>query len=36
MTEFTITEDFPKNQVEFEKRFSNPRACYEYLFKLKC
>lgn len=35
MTEFTITEDFPKNQVEFEKRFSNPRACYEYLFKLK-
>jgi len=35
MTEFTITEDFPKNHVEFEKRFSNLRACYEYLLKLK-
>ena len=35
MTEFIITEDFPKSQVEFDKRFSTQRACYEYLFKLK-
>lgn len=35
MTEFIITEDFPKSQVEFDKRFSTERACYEYLFKLK-
>jgi len=35
MTEFIITEDFPKSQVEFDKRFSTERACYEYLFKFK-
>jgi transposase-like protein len=35
MTEFLITEDFPKSQVEFDKRFSTERACYEYLSKLK-
>jgi transposase-like protein len=35
MTEFMITEDFPKNQVEFDKRFSTERTCYEYLCKLK-
>ena len=35
MTEFTITENFPKNQVEFDKRFSTQRACYDYLFNLK-
>jgi hypothetical protein len=34
MTAFIITEDFPKSQVEFDKRFSTQRACYEYLFKL--
>ena len=35
MKDFTITEDFPKNEIEFDKRFSDPAACYEYLFKLK-
>ena len=35
MTDFTITEDFPKNEIEFDKRFSDPKACYEYLFKQK-
>ena len=35
MTEFTITEDFPKNEIEFDQRFSNPKACYEYLFEQK-
>ena len=32
MTDFTITEDFPKNEIEFDKRFSKPEACYDYLF----
>lgn len=37
MKDFTITEDFPKNEIEFDKRFSDPAACYDYqyLFKLK-
>ena len=35
MTKFTITEDFPKNEIEFDARFSKPKACYEYLFKQK-
>jgi len=35
MTDFTITEDFPKNEIEFDKRFSDVRACYDYLFKQK-
>ena len=35
MTDFTITEEFPKNEIEFDKRFSNPKACYNYLFKQK-
>ena len=35
MTDFTITEDFPKNEIEFDQRFSNPKACYDYLFKQK-
>mgnify|MGYP001442413432 CR=1 FL=1 len=30
MTNFTITEDFPKNEIEFDQRFSNPKACYDY------
>jgi hypothetical protein len=33
MTDFTITEDFPKSEIEFEVRFSNASACYDYLFK---
>jgi hypothetical protein len=28
MTEFTITEDFPKSEIEFDARFSKPEACY--------
>jgi hypothetical protein len=35
MTDFAITEDFPKNEIEFDARFSNPRGRYEYLFKQK-
>jgi hypothetical protein len=35
MTNFTVTEDFPKNEIEFDNRFSNPKACYDYLFKQK-
>jgi transposase-like protein len=35
MTEFIITEDFPKNEAEFDKRFSSEQACFEYLFKLR-
>jgi hypothetical protein len=29
MKDFTITEDFPKNEIDFDKRFSDPAACYE-------
>jgi hypothetical protein len=32
MTEFITTEDFPKNEAEFDKRFSTEDACFEYLF----
>ncbi len=35
MTKFTITEDFPNNEIEFDARFSNPEACYNYLFQQK-
>jgi hypothetical protein len=35
MTNFTITEDFPKSEIEFDQRFSDPQACYEYLFQYK-
>ena len=28
MTEFTITEDFPKNEIEFDARFSTPTDYY--------
>ena len=35
MTDFTITEDFPKNEIEFDARFSDPKACYDYLFQQK-
>lgn len=35
MTEFIMTEDFPKNQSEFDKRFSTEDACREYLFSLR-
>lgn len=35
MNEFTITEDFPKSEIEFDQRFSNIDACYEYLARIK-
>jgi len=35
MNEFTITEDFPKSEIEFDLRFLNPSACYDYLFSIK-
>ena len=36
MTKFTvITEDFPGSELEFEKRFSNERACQRYLAEMK-
>ena len=35
MTSFTINEDFPKSEIEFHERFSDPNACYEYLFHQK-
>ena len=35
MNEFTITDDFPKSEIEFDARFSKSEACYNYLFKLK-
>ena len=35
MSEFTITEDFPKNQKEFDERFSSEEACRLYLFSLR-
>jgi transposase-like protein len=35
MNEFLITEDFPKNEAEFDRAFSDERACREYLFKCR-
>ena len=35
MKDFTITEDFPRSEIEFDLRFSNPTACYDYLFAIK-
>jgi len=35
MTEFTITEDFPTSEIEFDKRFSNDQACLDYLAAIK-
>ncbi len=35
MTDFTIKEDFPKSEIEFDQRFSTPDACYEYLAQNK-
>jgi|WetSurMetagenome_2_1015567.scaffolds.fasta_scaffold2395277_1 hypothetical protein len=29
MNEFTITEDFPEIQQEFDERFSDEQACSE-------
>ncbi len=30
-----MTEDFPKNEVEFDSRFSSEQACFDYLFQLR-
>jgi hypothetical protein len=35
MNEFIITEDFPKNEIEFGQRFLDAAACYQYLFSMK-
>ena len=35
MADFMITEDFPKSEIEFDQRFSDPKACYDYLFQHK-
>jgi transposase-like protein len=35
MTQFTIAEDFPESEIEFEQRFNNEQACQEYLVKMK-
>ena len=35
MTDFIMTDDFPKNQTEFGKRFNNEQACYNYLLSLR-
>ena len=35
MTDFIITEDCPKNAIEFDKRILDTKACYDYLFKQK-
>lgn len=35
MTNFLITTDFPKNEIEFDQHFSDLKACYDYLFKQK-
>ena len=35
MQDFIISADFPKSEIEFDLRFLNPSACYDYLFSLK-
>ena len=35
MKTFIITEDFPKSEIEFDLRFSDPKACHQYLFQMK-
>lgn len=35
MQEFIIKEDFPKNQLEFDARFLDEQACYDYLFQCR-
>ena len=35
MKDFIISADFPKSEIDFDMRFSNPRDCYDYLFCLK-
>lgn len=35
MNDFTIAEDFPNCEIEFDQRFMNIDACYEYLARAK-
>lgn len=35
MADFKIAEDFSENEIGYDKRFSDPKACYDYLFKQK-
>jgi len=35
MIDFTMHEDYPKTEIEFDQRFSNPDTCYEYLAKTR-
>ncbi|MFH1985622.1 MAG: IS1595 family transposase [Pseudomonadota bacterium] len=35
MSPIQVFEDFPKTQKEFDKRFNDEEACYDYLFKLR-
>ena len=35
MKEFCVTEDFPRNEIEFDERFSDFKNCYQYLFDQK-
>ena len=35
MKEFAVTEDFPRDQLEFDRRFKDEGACFDYLFKLR-
>ena len=30
-----MIEDFPKNEVDFDSRFSSEQACFDYLFQLR-
>jgi transposase-like protein len=35
MIDFKMQEDYPKTEIEFDQRFSNPDTCYEYLAKTR-
>ena len=35
MKDFTINEDFPGSEIEFDQRFSSADACYEYLANIR-
>ena len=35
MIDFMMHEDFPKSEIEFDQRFSDPDTCYEYLAKTR-
>ena len=35
MSDFRIMEEFPKSEIEFDQRFMNESACYDYLYKMK-